>query len=282
MNEGSATNTLRLGRFLKEYKSSAGGVARIIVAATFSVGIAGLFFLGAVSEANSRAWGGMIALSIIGLIFMVPVLVAVYVLFRGRGASLRLFENGLNFRRGGKESSTTWEEIDSYMQETACRITKKDGEVIEFGSGIENADEVAETIQAKTLEIMLPKVRAAIKNGSRVQFKAWKPAHNFPLGKRLSNYMEAGSGFDIDSSGITDNDTGKHIAWKDIRDFGISEETRGPRLKIPVQVLYIANSNQQFRTRYGLLANAHVLLALCSEIVSPAHTEGVANSNEAQ
>lgn len=268
MNGNQATNTLRLGRLVREYKASAAGIGRIIFVALVCVAIAALFFFGALSEAWSREWGGVVALSIIGLVFLLPVLLAVYVLFRGRGACLSLYENGLFFSRGGKESTTTWDEIDSYMQEMACRIVKKDGEVIEFGQGIRGADEVAQTIQDETLKLMLPKVMAGIRTGSRVEFKGWKPAETIPLGRGLSNYMEAHSGFTVDADGITENDSGQHILWKDLTDFGITEETRGPRIKIPIRLLHIAGAKQSFRTRYGLLGNAHVLLALCAQMVS--------------
>jgi hypothetical protein len=78
--------------------------------------------------------------------------------------------------------------------------------------------------------------------------------------------MEAHSGFTADANGITEIDGGARILWQDITDFGISEETRGPRIQLPVNVLYITDANQTFRTRYGLLRNAHVLLALCAEM----------------
>lgn len=269
MNGNQSTDTLRLGTFLKEYKGSAGGVAKLIIIAAVCLCIASLFFVGAVSEAQSHEFGGLVALSILGLLFLAISIFAIYMLFHSRGACLRLYENGFSFRRAGKESTTTWDEIDSYMQEMACRIVKKDGEVIEFGSGLKGADEVAEKIQTETLKIMLPRLRTAISSGARVEFKGWRPADNIPLGKGLSNYMEAGSGFSVDTNGITETDTGNRIAWKDIQDFGISEETQGPRLKIPIQVLYIADTNQQFRTRYGLLANAHVLLTLCGDLGGP-------------
>jgi hypothetical protein len=270
MNGNQPTNTLRLGRLVKEYKSSAASIGRVIGVALVCVTVASLFFFGALSEAWSREWGGVAALSIIGSIFLLPVLVAIYVLFRGRGARLSLYENGLFLCRGGTESTTTWDEIDSYMQEMACRIVKRDGEVIEFGQGIKGIDEVAQKIQDETLKLMLPKVMATIRNGSSVEFKGWKPAEKIPLGKGLSNYMEARSGFTVDAEGITDTDSGNRILWKDLTDFGIANETKGPRIKIPIRLLQIADAKQSFRTRYGLLGNAHVLLALCAEMANRA------------
>jgi hypothetical protein len=264
MIRNQTTNTLRLGRFIKEYKSSGSSLRTLIFVVLVCLLIASIFFIGAFSEARTREWGGVVALSLIGALFLLPVVLGIYVLFRGRGASLSLFEHGLYFRRGGKESTTTWDEIDSYMQETACRITRRDGEVIEFGQSLRDAGEIAEKIQEETLKRMLPDVTAAIRRGSTVEFKGWTAADKIPLGKGFSNYMEAHTGFIADAGGVTDKDSGNRILWREIIDFGISEETRGPRIKLPISVLYLTGANQTFRTRYGLLGNAHVLLALCA------------------
>jgi Family of unknown function (DUF6585) len=269
MTQNHAMNTVRLGGLVKEYKSSSASRAKLIVVSLVCILISSIFFLGAVSERSAREWGGVVALSIIGSLFLLPLFAAIYVSIRGRGASLSLYEHGLSFRRGGKESTAAWDEIDSYMQESACRINTKDGEVIEFGQGLTDADEIAQKIQEETLKLMLPQVQLAIRNGSTVAFKGWKPADKIPLGllgNGLSNYMEAHSGFTVDQNGVTEIDGGGRIHWKDMTGFGISAETRGPRIQIPVNILYLADANHSFRTRYGLLPNAHVLLALCAEM----------------
>src|SRR6266436_3090795 len=268
MTVNQTTNTVRLGRFIKEYKRSRASIRTLIVVTLVCVLMASIFLFGAFSEAQSKEWGGVVGLSIIGCLFLLPVFAGIYVSFRGRGANLTLYEYGLSFLRGGRESTTTWDEIDSYMQETACRITKKDGEVIEFGQNLSDAAEIAQKIQEETLKLMLPRAQAAIRNGSNVEFKGWTAADKIPLGKGFSNYMEAHSGFTADANGITEKDGGKRILWKDITDFGINEETKGSRLQLPISVLYITDSDQSFRTRYGLLGNAHVLLALCAEMTN--------------
>jgi formylglycine-generating enzyme required for sulfatase activity len=280
MNGSQSTNTLRLGRFVKEYKASAGGVAKIIILTAICAGIAVLCLVAAVSAAQSHEFVGMVAVSIFGLLFLAVSLYGIYNLFRSRGASLRLFENGLSFVRGGKESTTTWDEIDSYMQETACRITKKDGEIIEFGLNIKGADEVAQRIQDETLKRMLPQVKAAILQGSSVQFKGLRPGEKI-LGKTLDQFAAASSGFTVDAGGITAND-GNRIAWKDVTDFGIAEEiiARGRMGKHTVNVFFIQDGRTGLRTRLGLLENAHVLLALCGEMVTLKNAERVSPRRE--
>jgi hypothetical protein len=47
--------------------------------------------------------------------------VGIYQLFRLGGVSLSLYENGLVYRQRGRAFSTTWDEIDSVVQESACR-----------------------------------------------------------------------------------------------------------------------------------------------------------------
>src|SRR5260370_3320605 len=138
-----------------------------------------------------------------------------------RGSSVSLYENGLIYRRAGKEFVTTWDEIASYMQETACRITKKDGEVIEFGVDILGADEVAQRIQDETMKRMLPHVKAAILQGSRVQFKGLRPGEKIQLGKKLDQFTAASSSFTIDTHMITAN-AARHLnARKDVTDISI-------------------------------------------------------------
>jgi hypothetical protein len=270
MNNDLPTNTLRLGRLVKDYKRSAANVAKVVIVSLISAAVAALFFAGSVSNAMSGNIAGTIGLSIFGLLFLLPGLLGAYMLLRGRGASLSLFENGLIYRRGGKELSTAWDEIDSYIQETACRITKKNGEVIEFGLNIKDANEVAQKIQDETLKIMLPQVTTAIRNGSSVQFKGLKPAEKAPLGKALDNFMRAHSGFTVDARGITENDEGKRIEWSDVTDCGIGTEQMGSasRSRNMIDVFFVQDANSIFRTRYGLLENAHVLLALCGEMAA--------------
>jgi hypothetical protein len=246
---------LRLGAFVKEYRG--GGAAKLIILLVPITILAALFFGGAVSEAASQAYGGMVALSLIGLVFVAIGVFAVYTLLRGRGSHLRLYENGLTFYGAGKESSTTWDEIDSYTQETAGRIVKRDGGVIEFGLSLKNSDGVAQKIQDETLKLMLPRVKDTIESGGSLQFLGLKP-------KILANYAKAFSGFTVDGKGITNDDSGTRIAWANVTEAGITQESMG---RGTVNVFYIADANQSFRTRLGLLSNFHVLLALCGEMV---------------
>ncbi len=273
--DNSAINTIALGKLVKDYQSSRARIIKIVVLALVSGGIALIFFTAAVLDTqNGRA--GKIGLSVIGALFSLPVIVVVYTLLKGRGVSISLYENGLVCRRAGREFVTSWDDIASYMQETACRITKKDGEMIEFGVNIQGVDEVARVIQDETLKRMLPQVKAAILQGSSVQFKGLRPGEKIPFGKTLDQFAAASSGFTVNADGITANDGGNHIAWKEATDFGIAEEViaRGRAGKHTVNVFFLQDSNIGLRTRYGLLENAHVLLALCGEMVSLKNGKG--------
>lgn len=279
MNNGGPTNTLRLGRLVKDYKKSTASVAKVIIVSLISAVIALLFFTGSVSNARSKDLAGTIALAIIGLLFLLPPVFGIYMLIRGRGASLSLYQNGLIYRRGGKEFITAWDEIGSYIQETACHITRKDGEVIEFGLNIKEANEVAYKIQEETLKIMLPQVKAAILNGSSVQFKGLKPADKAPLGQALDNFMRAFSGFTVDARGITEIDGGGRIDWSAVTDFGMRTEQMGAasRQRNMIDVFFVQDDSKVFLTRYGLLENAHVLVALCGEMVPAKQAKAAAS-----
>lgn len=148
--------------------------------------------------------------------------------------------------------------------------------MIEFGLNIKDADEVALRIQEETLKRMLPQMKAAILKGASVQFKGLKPAEKIPLGKAFDKFIRAFSGFSIDAEGIVEINGGTRIAWKDVTEFGIAEEQIGTRNRArnKIDVLFIKDENTTLRTRLGLLENAHVLLAICDEMVSLRNAAG--------
>jgi Family of unknown function (DUF6585) len=262
MQNATAANHPELGKLVNEYKLSKARVKQLIFISGFSAAMASCFFLPVVFERNSDPTT-KIGVSIVGLFCSIPMFAGIYQLFRLRGVSLSLYENGFIFQKRGTISLTTWDEIDSYIQESACRITKKSGEVIEFGHSIEGVEEVADAIIEQTLQRMLPQVRATIQNGSSVQFKGLKPFKNRLPGKPLNNFAFAFTGFSVNQFGITDLDGGNFIAWRDVKDYGITQEKMG---KYAVDVFFIMDDRIRFHTRLGLLSNAHVLLALCGEM----------------
>jgi hypothetical protein len=216
---------------------------------------------------SNESLGHKIGLSVPGALFLLPPLAGAYVMLRGRRASIAVYEHGLIYQRGNSELATKWDDIDSYLQETAVQITKKNGEVIEFGLNIEGATEVAAKIEAETLRVMLPKVKAAIAHGSRVQFAGMKLAENLPLGNAFDNFIRASSGFTVDQNCITENESRDQIAWKDVTSFGIGEQQMGMGAgRTPIDVFVVQSAQKSFETRLGLLRNAHVLAALCEEM----------------
>jgi hypothetical protein len=260
MTDAAAANPLRLGALLKQYRPKPGAARQVLWIAFGSACIAALFFCGVASEASSREWGGVVGLSLLGLLFSSPAVLGLYVLFRGRGARVTVHEHGFTFHRGKQDSSVLWNEIESYILATAVRVVTKRGEVVELGGGIEGIDEIAEIIAAKTLALMLPPLKAVLMSGSNAEFRGWKLG-----GKFLASYMGARSGFTVDALGITEKDTGRRILWSAVTDYGVVEQTLGTA-QLPISMFRIADVTQTFTTRADLLSNAHVLVALCAEL----------------
>jgi Family of unknown function (DUF6585) len=268
MNQSQGINTLPLGRLVREYKGSTAHVVKLVVVSSISAVIAAPFLAGALTSPD---WTGRIGFSIPGLLFLLPVAVGIYMLGRGRGASLSLYEHGCTYQRGRNQWATTWDEIDSYIQGTACRLTKKNGEVIEFGTNILHADEVALRIQEETLNRLLPRMIAGIHRGSSIHFAGLKPGAGIPLGRVIDQYALASSGFTVDANGIADTETGDRIAWKDVTRYGIAEEEVGSGRGLRrLEVFLVQSRDKSLSARLGLLSNAHVLLALCSELTGRA------------
>jgi hypothetical protein len=267
MSDDESENSSELGGLVKDYKQSRSRLRQLILIMLFSTCVSLCFFLTAIFTKDLSTSGIItrVGLTLPGLLFSLPLIFGIRQVSLERGNSLSLYENGLIFRSRGKETRTTWDEIDSYMQESACRITKNDGQVIEFGLSIQGADEVADVVLEQTLRRILPKVKKAILAGASYQFTGLKPFDNRLFGKNLNNLSYASSGFSVDLHGITALDDHQHIAWKDVTEYGITQDKMG---RIPVDVFFVQAGNTGLRTRLGLLSNAHVLLALCDEMTN--------------
>lgn len=268
MTNAVAADSLRLGTLLRQYRPAPGAARQVLWIALGSACVAALFFCGVASEASSREWGGVVGLSLLGLLFSSPAVLGVYVLFRGRGARVAMHERGFTFHRGKQDSCVLWTEVESYIVATAVRVVTKSAEVVELGGGIEGIDEIAQTIADKTLELMLPPLKAVLMSGSNAEFRGWKLG-----GKFLSSYMGARSGFTVDALGITEKDTGRRILWSAVTDYGLVEQTLGTA-QLPIRMFRIADATQTFTTRADLLSNAHVLVALCGELAQPNPARG--------
>ncbi len=251
-----------LGKLVRVYKLSWPRVRQILGVIVLSAVMASFCLVPALFEANETL-GIRIGVAIVGLFVASPFFVGIFQLVRLGGVSLSLYEDGLIYRRRGHQAVARWDEIESYAQESACRIATKSGGVIEFGLSVEGVDDAAQVIEQQTLQRLLPQARAAIDRGESVRFQGLKPFGSRRRGRALNAYAFASSGFSVDSQGITEIDTGKCIAWPEVQAFGVSQERMG---RTSVDVFVVEGSHDRFRTRLGLLSNAHVLLALCADL----------------
>jgi hypothetical protein len=248
------THPIVPGKLVRKYGLSGARLRQIIFLSGLSLAMASVCWLPAIFEAN-ESLGNRIGVSAIGLFMSLPFFFGIYRLTRLGGVSLQQFEGGLVYRQRGRITATTWDEIDSYQD--LGRIIKSDGQVIEF-SAIENIEEAADAICAETLQRMLPKAKAAINDGLSVLFKGEKP-----IGKALNQYASISSGFSVDAQGITWLDGGSKIAWGAVTDYGLGQAAMG---RLEVDVFFVTDGQARYQTRYELLHNAHVLMAICDEL----------------
>lgn len=255
---------LRLGRLVREYKRSRAQVVKLLLLTlVFGFGAA-FIFSGVFSREMANDWAGKIVLSVLGALLSLPALAGWYVLWRGRGSSVRLYERGLIYRRSGREFVTAWDEIASYTEHAACRIEKKDGEAFDFGANVEGYADVADVIKEETLRLMLPAARAALRKGASLEFKGLQAEENSSAGKLLNRTILSAAGFTLDADGITAVAEGQRIAWADVVDCGVMEAPYG---KGKALFFSISDPHVSLQMRYGTLPNAHLLLALCEETV---------------
>jgi len=272
MKDGTSAATPGLGNLIKEYPMSTARIREILFLMLVSAGMSlGCFLPAIFTTDTSPSWmRERIAIILLGLFMATPAIVAVWRLLVMRASSLSLYENGLIYRAHGQATSTRWDEIDSYIQESACRIAKKDGRVIEFGANILDFDDAAEKIRVQTDRHLLPAMKSVLRKGGSLQFKGLKPFPDRFLGKWLNRFSYATSGLQIDEQGIRALDGGDFIAWKDVTEYGLSQAPMG---RWPVSVISIQSRSTRLQTRAALLGNSHLLLTLCAALTKAQDAE---------
>ena len=255
----------RLGRLVQRYGRSRAQLRTIVLAVLISAGIAALFFYGASTE---RALSHQIGLSVMGCFISIPAIAGLYVLLRG-SPSVRVHDNGILHERGNQRVTALWDEIASYTEHAACRVETKDGRVLEFGAAVSDYDEIAATIEQKTLERLLPQAESAIDRGSSVEFRTL-PVDTLPVAGALAKSMLGTPSFSVDREGITSLDSGERIAWSDCVEVAVGVGAERPRKGF--FFLVIRSNDLSFEIPYGLLPNAHVLSALCEQLTARAQS----------
>jgi hypothetical protein len=236
MNPIQSTNLIALGRLVKEYKRSTASVVTLAVVALLLFAFAAFLIVAAIFSTQDSISTRHSA-AILGGILLLPVIFCLLLLLKGR-ASLRLYENGLVYHRNGKDSITTWDDIEVYAEGVAGRIQKKNGEQFDIGRGLKGEDEFFEKIQEQTLIRLAPRVKAAIFKGETVVFKGLQPSENRFLKGMNQKLIGAFPGFTVDANGITALDNGRRIAWKDVTECGINQQNLG---RMPINLFYIAD-----------------------------------------
>ena len=263
MENIQTANSFNLGRAFKEYKKASGSAVKVIIVMVICAVIAAVLFFVPFLE-NQIDYVQVTVLWIVGLMVLVPFFVGAYSFWQGRGAILTLYENGLSYRRGRKNSTAVWDEIAFLTQGLTCRIETKNSEIIEFGSNIAGFGEIAKKIENKTYQTLLPSIEAAISRGESVHFKTLKADKNKFFSRLLNRTIFAGEGFTVDAQGITDNDEKKQIAWSEIVNFGVGN-VEGNRFV--AFAFFVQSVNDTFAKDYSRLANAGILLGICEEMV---------------
>jgi len=254
-------NLSGLGNPIREYKRSQKSFVKVLIVSLVCLLIAGLLFFGAFGE--NKGWDQRIVLSILGLVFLLPPVFGIYMLITRRASSVTLYENGLVYRRGGKEFASRWDDIASLTESTACRIETKNGEAFDLGQNVEGYEEIALKLREETLKRLLPKARDLLKAGASLPFKGLKAEGKIPMGGALPDSLVGGGSFRVDAQGITLEKDGAKIAWPSVVDFGVRQgEARRSRFNF----FFIEDRDRSFQMNYGALPNAHLLLAICAEM----------------
>jgi hypothetical protein len=256
-----------LGKCLAEYKTSAGGFAKVVIMMLVSFAVAAGLFSVSIGGAH-EALGGRIVLFVLGLLFSLPGLLGVYGLSRGRKNALRFHERGIAIHKAGQEKRIAWDEIASYSDGAFLVIETKGGDAIDFGmDGLANASEVVPRLREEvTIRRALQRLRATIRDGKTVEFEGLDAEAETaePMGRGVFV-----TGFTLDAKGIAPSNAKQPIPWAEITACGTAEaKTKG---KVPVATTWVLlrTTSGNYRALIDPVSERDALTALCKEL-SPA------------
>lgn len=243
----SNTEKNHLGKLTGEFSTNQ--ISRYIM---LIVGIAclggGIYF--AVKAFLTREPVILIPVSVICFGVCVIGALALRKFWKTRGGRIELYENGLVTDLGGRHHVTAWSEIAAVKEliqayyvngvhtsdRYAYTIEKTNGEFFSFDNNIFQTKRIGQEIKDKTFDLMYPAALQKIKLGGSASF-----------GSLL-----------VDSNGLSENS--KRFIWSNLGAFNVKDG-----------IIEITDRDGKIvlEENYAATPNAHVLVALLSEFITP-------------
>jgi hypothetical protein len=255
-----------LGHRLSHHRASRAGLAKAL-AIMFSTALAGAILIGVAVAGGPGDFGGRVILSLLGLLFFLPLGLGTPGLRRNRDNSLGIYERGLVVHEAGVDRSIAWDEVASFTDGSLgiLRIETQGGEEV-----VQTLDSISErqVIFARlrdevVLRRLVPRLKAALLGGQSVDLGA--------EGDTGSSDPEVTQvpGFTLSATGITASDALGPISWSEISACEPAPVSRGAgKLVSTTPGVLIRTRHGAFRTAVESTSEGETLVALCSEMRS--------------
>jgi len=237
-----------LGKCLAEYKTSAAGFAKVVAIMFGSLGVATMLFALAINGGPHDV-GGRVVCAFLGSLFLVPALLCVYGLTRGRNNALRFHERGITIHKAGHDTAILWDDVASYTDGSFLTIETNDEVAIDFGlDGLGARDEILATVREEVVvRRAVPRLRKAIREGTPAEF----------------------NGATLDARGITLTDSSRKLPWEDVIECGsITTFPRAGKYTTQTTTVFFKSATERLELVDNEASDRDALVALCNEMIS--------------
>ena len=276
----AADHDRTLGKLVSEHKTTSAALFRLAPVMLGSLAVACGFSYVGIFGGDSNI-GGRVIMTFFGLLFSLPVGLAVWALARDRGNVIFLHEHGLMMRNAGTESRIRWDDIATYDSGLFLSIGTKKDESFDFGmDSLRAASDVVATLREEvTTKRRVPELLATLRAGKVGAFTNGAQEDGAPslnLEPAPSGTVDV-AGFVMDADGVTpmatensnrSEDSAEHIPWGAITDCRVEEKTLClGKTMLAVSYVLVATERKTFRAIMSGTSNRDAMLGLCKAMM---------------
>jgi hypothetical protein len=252
-----------IGKCVAVYGLSGSGYVKLgaIMVVCSAIG-GGMIWVG-VAGGDSNT-GGRIVLTILGLLFLLPVALGAHGLTRGRKNGVRIHDNGVVVYRSGEAFEVPFHAIDAYSDGAYLAITTpQNDEPITVGlEDLANVDDLFRRLREEVVvKRRVPRVLKELAAGKVAEFRS-EGEGSIP---ETANDV---GGYALDADGVTLAAPQRRIAWHEIVDYGsTSRLLPGPgKPERTATSVFLKTQTETFEAAIAPLSERELLLALCKEM----------------
>jgi hypothetical protein len=252
-----------LGQRVAEYKTSASGFVKLfaIMLACFVLACGLIFFSITTNDSNI---GGRVVMFIFGLLFLLPGVLGVYGLMKGRKNAVRVHERGIVIHKLGVDNTILFDDVAAYSDGSFLVVATKSDESFDFGlDGLAAAPDLFSRLRDEVVvKRLVPNMRKTIEAGDTLEFDGGEIVE-------IAEPAEDVAGFVVDAKGVTlTDDSKRQLAWSEIVECGSTEKVSSVgKMMLTTTSVFLKTKTETIEAPVDPLSDREAMLVLCNEMI---------------